>query len=233
MEPPPPSPRSRAVVLSALRGALALVSPVDCAGCGAPDRELCGLCRERLAPAPTLTALPDGTGLAAGLVYEGAVRDVVLAFKQEGRLRLARPLAPALGAAVARVAEAAGLHEGAWEVVAVPPSARGRRLRGYDPVELLVRALGGRSRPRALRILRSSGSQKGRSRAARVRSRSGTMRASPRLRGRRVIVVDDVVTTGATLVEAVRALRAGGAEVAGCACLAATPLMSAKAPCSP
>jgi ComF family protein len=214
--PPAPSSGVTVAVLAALRGALALVSPCDCAGCGRGDVELCHDCRARLVARPTETQLPDGTPLRSAFVYDGVVRDVILAFKQQGRFRLARALAPGLAVALA-----------AWPgvpVVAVPGSAAGRRRRGYEPVELLVRRAGHGPRKPGLRILRTAGSQKGRTRAERAARRHGTMRASTRLAGERVIVVDDVSTTGATVVEAVRALRAVGAEVVGVCVLAAVPL---------
>jgi predicted amidophosphoribosyltransferase len=199
-----------------LRGALALVSPCDCAGCGRADIELCPDCLRRLAPRPIERELPDGTPLVTALVYEGAVRDVILAFKQDGRYRLARPLGPAMASALARWPDAG--------VLAVPGSRSGRRRRGYEPVELLVRAAGRRVVRPGLRIRGPSSAQKTRSRSARAAAREGGMRCSPRLAGCRVVVVDDVSTTGASLAEAVRAARAAGAEVVGAACLAFTPL---------
>ncbi|BDZ51467.1 phosphoribosyltransferase [Frondihabitans sucicola] len=240
-------------VLSALRSALALVAPCDCAGCGAPDLELCGVCRERLRGEPVVTALPDGTPLVSALVYDGAVREVVLAFKQAGRYRLARELGPALGAALGEVravagAAGAGAVAGASAgcvgdapgpspiaVLAVPSSRAGRRRRGYDPVDLLVRAAGAVPARPGLSILRSaalrgSGSQKSRTRSARFSARVGSMRCPAYWAGRRVVVVDDVATSGATLGEAVRAARAAGADVVAACCLAATPLVSAKVP---
>lgn len=218
---PPPTPDLRTLVGAALRSALALVSPCDCAGCGRADVELCSECSGRLAPSPVESALPDGTPMRTALVYGGAVRDVILAFKQSGRHRLARPLGPAMASALEPWGDAM--------VLPVPSSTAGRRRRGYEPVELLVRAGGGLlCRPR-LRILRSSGTQKGRSVSQRAAARRGSMRGSPRLAGLRVVVADDVTTTGASLFEAVRAARAAGAVVVGTCCLAATPLMSEKA----
>jgi predicted amidophosphoribosyltransferase len=228
-------------VREALLGALALVAPCDCTGCGAPDVELCVDCRGRLRAAPAVSALPDGTALVSALEYSGVVRDVVLAFKQAGRFRLAREFGPALRAALSLVAaEHAGAASDPPEggrptatpiaVLVVPPSRAGRRRRGYDPVELLVRAAGGVCARPGLTILRSARSQKSKSQSDRRRSRADTIRCPAFWSGRRVVVVDDVSTTGATLEEAVRAARAAGAHVVGAVCLAATPLMSAKAP---
>lgn len=237
-------------VRSALRAALALVAPADCAGCGAPDIELCADCRRRLEPRPLVAALPDGTPLVSALDYEGAARDVILAFKQSGRWRLAKPLGPALAAALrlaaagppvgAAAAEgppvgaAAAAAEGepagaaAVAVLAVPPSRAGRRRRGYDPVDLLVRAAGVRVSKPGFRILRSSAQQKSRGRAERLSGRLGSLGCSGRWAGARVVIVDDVTTTGSTLQEAVRAARAAGAIVLGVCCLASTPLRSVR-----
>ncbi len=217
--PPAPSSAVTTTVLAALRGALALVSPCDCPGCGLGDVELCPDCRARLVATPTETHLPDGTPVRSAFVYDGVVPDVILAFKQQGRFRLARALAPAL-------ADALSAWPGA-PIVAVPGSAAGRRRRGYEPVELLVRRAGRDLRKPGLRILRTAGSQKGRTRAERALLRHETMRASARLAGEHVIVVDDVSTTGATVAEAVRALRAAGAEVIGACVLASVPLRTA------
>jgi len=221
-------------VLPALRGALALVAPCDCAGCGAPDIELCPRCRSKLRGDVRVTGLPDGTPLVSALVYEGVVRDVVLEFKQAGRFRLAATLGPALGAALEEVgrlappAPAGGA--GPIAVLAVPPSRAGRRRRGYDPVDLVARAAGAVVARPGLAILRSSGSQKSRSRSERLRTREGTIRCPAFWAGRRVVIVDDVATTRATLMEAVRAARKAGADVVAACCLAATPLASAKNP---
>jgi len=230
-------------VVSALLSALALVAPCDCAGCGAPDVELCPECRARLSRTPTVSELPDGTPMVSALVYEGVVRDVVLAFKQGGRYRLAGPLGSALQAALEVVA---GLGRGDSPVVsdgsgvsgaprsiavlAVPSSRAGLRRRGYDPVALLVRAAHGVCAQPALTIRGRSGSQKSRSRVERLAARAGTIRCSDYWAGRPVVIVDDVATSGATLAEAVRAAREARAIVVAACCVAATPLVSAKAP---
>jgi len=206
---------------TALREALSVVSPVACAGCAAPDVELCSDCRVRLEPAVRSRTLVTGLRVVSGLDYEFEVRRAVIAFKQQGRLRLARWLAPALRAALAEACPPGAPPS----LVAVPASRAGLRRRGFDPVGLLAREAGLVLAPRLLKsVVGAGGSQKHRDRVQRHRDRLGSLRAAADLTGHRVLLVDDVVTTGSTLLEAERALVTNGATVVGAACLASTPL---------
>ena len=74
-----------------------------------------------------------------------------------------------------------------------------------------------------LTINRGRADQSQLGRMERFRNMKGVYKATPAAMGTRVILVDDVLTTGATLLECARALRAGGAEVLGAAVLAYTP----------
>lgn len=203
------------VLKTALLDAAALLFPVRCAGCGAEDRSVCADCIAALTPAPRTRALADGTPVTTALLYDGAVRQLILAFKEQGRTDAAAPLAAALAAALSSVA-APGV-----EVAAVPTSRAAYRRRGYDPVALLLARAGVRAR-RVLVPVRRSARQKTLSVEERASNRSGSMRAKPLVVGRRFLVVDDVLTTGATLGEAVRAIRAAGGEVAGAVAVAFT-----------
>ena len=231
----PPSPSSSLLHRLAphLLAAAAVASPVDCVGCAAADVELCSACRSRLAPSPVLTSLPSGVPVAAGLRYEGVVRDVVLAVKQGGRTRLAGALAPALAEALALVLVLDDRSDGAPDAlgvlaVPVPPSAAGSRRRGWDPVRLLAARADVALHPGLLRVPGAGGAQKGRDRGARSRAARGGLLARRSVRGHRVVVVDDVVTTGSTVAEAARVLRLAGADVVGVACVAAVPLLAAR-----
>jgi predicted amidophosphoribosyltransferase len=197
----------------ALADALTFVLPVDCAGCGTPDVALCEECLRALNPAPTLRDV-DGVPVWSGLRFEGAPARVLRALKEDGRTSLARALAPALASALAALPTDAAL-------VVLPTSAASMRRRGYRVPELLLRRAG-RSPVPALRAVRATRDQRSLDLAARRANVVGSLVARG-VRGRRVIVIDDVVTTGATLAEAVRALRAAGAEVVGAATVAATP----------
>ncbi len=83
---------------AALAEALALVLPVECAGCGEPDVSLCERCLAELRP----RVRRSRDDVWSGLPFEGVTARVVRALKEDGRTTLARDLAPALRAAVER-----------------------------------------------------------------------------------------------------------------------------------
>lgn len=206
----------RRTVAEALAEALALVLPIGCAGCDAADTALCAGCRAALAPR---VRRHDGALVPvwSGLDFEGVVARTVRALKEDGRTGLARDLAPALAAALARVPGAHGAV-----VVPVPSSRAAYRRRGYRVAELVARRAG-IPVARLLRIVRGTADQRGLDVAARRRNVAGSLAATPAAASARIVVLDDVVTTGATVDEAVRALRAAGAQVVGAVTIAATP----------
>jgi predicted amidophosphoribosyltransferase len=218
-----PSPLRDAVL-----DAMAVVLPVTCAGCGADDRALCIACRSQLQPQPFVRALGDGTPVWAALAYDGVVRRAILGLKEQGRTdvvkTLAAPFASAVACAVASAAQHAGQRGAVGVELVIPPVSRASfRRRGYDPVRLLARAAGLPRPTTALVNLRERASQKTLDRGQREVNLVGSMAPNGALQGRRFLVLDDVVTTGATLVEVIRSLRDGGAVVVGAAVLAATP----------
>lgn len=197
-----------------------LVLPVDCAGCGTAGPALCRDCRVRLRAVTTVRHI-SGMPVVSGLRYAGVVQPVVVAFKNEGRTGLAGPLAEAL-----REAVAAAVAPVAGDDLLLVPMARTRRSaveRGYDPVRLLLR----RARlphTDALRLVRRPQDQLRLGREDRFANLANGMAARIPLDGRRVLLVDDVVTTGATLIEAARSVHAAGGQVLGAATVASTPL---------
>ncbi|MFC9581941.1 ComF family protein [Streptomyces yangpuensis] len=205
-----------------------LVLPVDCAGCGAARVLVCDGCRGALSgaaagpvrPSPRPEGLPV---VRAAAVYEGAVRAVLLAHKERGAL----PLAGVLGGALAAAVLAGGTGPGPGEVALVPvPSARRQvRARGHDPARRIALAAAGRLRRAGvparvapvLVLRRAVADQAGLGARQRRENLAGALavrRDGVRLtHGARIVLVDDVVTTGATLAEAARAVRAGGLVV--------------------
>ncbi|OIH96451.1 hypothetical protein BIU90_17410 [Curtobacterium sp. MCBA15_001] len=200
---------------------MGLLLPVRCLGCGAPDRALCAACRADLTARPRRVRLVASARLDAAFEYEGLVRTLLLELKLRGRVDVATPLGRRTGDLVRQAL--AGAPPGT-RVLRVPPSPRGRRRRGFDPVVLLL-ARGGVRGTGALRRVRRSdhgragpiagGGQKERTALERVDATIGTLRAVG-VHGRDVVLVDDVVTTGVTMAEAVRAVRAGGGRVLRC-----------------
>lgn len=227
------------MVLSALGHAAAdLWLGASCAGCGEPGRSVCDGCRARLGgpprparPEPCPPTLPPAFAVAG---YEGAVRRLVLEYKERGNLALRRPLGNALAAAVLAVAGAARSPIGRVALVPVPTTRAAVRRRGHSPVLSMARHAAHRVRPDldctlvpALGIRRPTADQAGLDALARAVNVAGAYAPMTRLRGRLagvpVVVVDDVITTGATAGEASRALAAAGATVLGIAVVAATP----------
>lgn len=214
-------------VRSALRDALTLVLPVWCAGCDEPDVELCEECTAALEPAPRVRTLSGGDApdldVWSGLSFDGIPGRVVRALKEDGRTGLARALAPAMAAAAAA---AVAVHDPDALVVPVPTSRAAFRRRGYRVVEL-VAARAGLQVERLLVATRRTADQRGLDEDARHVNVAGSL-GSQDAAGRRVIVLDDVVTTGATLLEAARALRMAGADVVCGVTIAATPRRSER-----
>jgi predicted amidophosphoribosyltransferase len=168
-----------------------------CAGCAQPGESLCRRCRF------TLAVAPKPPHRRAAFVYDGTVREAIVAMKYRNRRGAARSLART---AVARL----GLAGTRFDVVTwAPTSAARARARGYDQAELLARAMAAELGLPCRRLLyRPHGpAQTGRSRAERL---AGPPFRARRTSARRVLLVDDVVTTGATLESAERALSAAG-----------------------
>jgi predicted amidophosphoribosyltransferase len=202
-----------------------LVLPRGCAGCGRPAALLCETCSGVLAapllgpavPRPCPPGLPP---VVAGAAYDGVVRAALLEHKERGRRALVVPLGAVLGRAVTALRAPPGAL-----VVPVPSSRAAVRARGHDHALRQAREGGGRAghavRP-VLHPRRAVADQAGLSSAGRAANLAGALRADPTVSGRVVVLVDDVITTGATLAEATRALTAAGARVHGAGVVAAT-----------
>lgn len=224
-------------------GFLDLVLGSACVACQRPGRALCEACRRSL-PAGGALRLP--TPCPAGLVpsysageYDGALRALVLAHKEQRVLALGRPLGQVLrGAVAAALAEADLALDQPVVLVPVPSRPAAVRQRGHDPTRSMVRnaaaALSGDGRPAStaglLRVRPGVVDQAGLDAAGRAANLAGSMATSAaalrrlaRSRSRaHVVLCDDVLTTGSTLREAQRALESVGLVVLAAATVAAT-----------
>jgi predicted amidophosphoribosyltransferase len=197
-----------------LRSLLELGLGQRCQECAAAGMVWCDSCLAGVVDVHERTT-PAGTVVQAGSRYAGSVRRAVVAHKERGQLSLVRPLARLLATAM-------GAPDGAV-IVPVPSQRAAVRRRGHDHARRLARraaALCGGVSVAALGWSRSVEDQAGLTVQGRQRNVTGAMVARPSYQHRPVWVVDDIMTTGATLDESVRAMAAAGWVVAGVAVVA-------------
>ncbi|GAA1960994.1 ComF family protein [Catenulispora subtropica] len=220
---------------------LDLAAERDCGGCGRlqpSGRPLCGPCGRLLAhggPWRALAAVPGTPRTHAVARYEDPVRTMLIAYKERGRCDLRRALGGALARAVAATVDGAGRPPaGPLALVPMPSRRQAVRERGEDTTARLARA--------AARVLREAGApvravpalcharavadQAGLTREQRRANLAGALRVRRAVPGPvaarcGVVLVDDISTSGASLAEAARALRAAGVPVLGAATVAA------------
>ncbi len=202
-----------------------MIFTTRCAGCDRPGAPICRTCRFALV-SPLLSGGDAGAppGVVVAAPFSGRVRDVLLGFKYRNRRVVAGHLA---GLLVNRLVAAGHRVD---LVTWAPTSAHRRRERGFDQAELVARQVARQLGLPCRRLLERTGGgapQTGRDRIDRLRG--PTFRAHPRVPAARVLVVDDVVTTGATLAAATKALRDAGAIEVVPAAFAATPDRGAAA----
>ncbi len=213
-----PPPATLAVVLD-------LILPLQCGGCGAPSTRWCAACGRELSVAADQPHVvnprvdPQVPVFALGR-YTGARRQAILALKEHGRADLIGPLARALAIGVHRLLSW-GIVEAPLTIVPAPTRLAAARRRGGDPVTRLARAaVAGHpdiTVAPTLRMRALARDSVGLGVGARERNITGRVL----LRGQRLtrlgteaMIVDDIVTTGATARESVRVLHAAGVRVA-------------------
>jgi predicted amidophosphoribosyltransferase len=195
------------------------VFPAACPGCGRAAEPVCLACARTLRAPPGLRPPAGVDRWLAPFAYEGVARELVARVKYGST----RATVPWLAARMARLVVAAGADIGVDLATWTPTTSARRHARGFDHAEVLARAvareLGIRARPTLRRL--PGPPQTGRPAAAR--------RAGPRFDARhvalpaRVLLVDDVATTGATIAAAAEALRRAGVTSVVAATAARTP----------
>ena len=221
-----------------LNRALRLIFPPKCIFCGAilkpSEPDVCQMCMDAVlmdaAPPQKLSGAFFDTVISA-LRYEGNVRKALHRFKFSGKQSYAVPLARVLAFAM----QQKGITDFDL-VVSVPTNRKNVRKRGYNHADLLGRELAKLTRKPYLDALakgRETMPMFGLRQAERRANVLGafTLKGKPEdIAGRRVLIVDDVVTTGATLSECARTLLMHGATAVLCATAASTPLKYLGAP---
>ena len=200
---------------------LDLVLPLQCGGCGTPATAWCPACAHQLTVAPddphlvTPRVDPGVPVLSLGR-YAGARRQAIVAVKERGRADLVGPLAAALRAGIANLLTW-GVLDAPLTVVPAPTRRTAARRRGGDPVTGMARAatcdLPGLDVATVLRLKPFTRDSVGLSGAGRQRNIASRIRLTSPVAGP-VLLIDDIVTTGATAAESVRTLQTCGADVA-------------------
>lgn len=208
---------------------LDLVLPAECGGCGAASSRWCDACATELAVRPdephvVNPRIDAGVPVFALGRYANARRQAILALKEHGRADLVAPLARALALGVHRLL-AWGMVDTPLTLVPAPTRRSAARRRGGDPVARLARAAVAQhpeiAVAPALRIKALTRDSVGLGTAARERNITGRVVLRGRVPRTDVMVVDDIVTTGATARESVRVLEAAGVRVVAVLAIAA------------
>ncbi|MCW2733453.1 MAG: putative amidophosphoribosyltransferase [Mycobacterium sp.] len=197
---------------------LDLVLPLECGGCGAPGTRWCPTCSRALAvltdePMVITPRLDPGVPVFSLGRYAGPRRAAIIAMKEHGRTDLIRPLAAAVNAGVSHLVRW-GIVEAPLTLVPAPTRRAAARKRGGDPVTAIARtaAVPGAAVVTPLRLRPFTRDSVGLSPGQRERNIAGRVRFRGRVPGE-VLLLDDVVTTGATGSESVRVLQTAGVRV--------------------
>lgn len=193
--------------MSLLDDLLSFIVPHLCLGCQVEGSLLCGHCRRLLAATERYYLKNSQVNVLAVTSYEGLAKVLVWRLKAGGAQAAARVMAECMAPLVQATP--------ASVLVPIPTATSHIRERGYDQVRLITRELSRVTQVPYRRYLRRSGQvhQIGANRTTRLLQLQHALQASTVLDGqKRYILVDDVVTTGATLDVAARALQQAGAR---------------------
>lgn len=213
-----------------------LLLGASCHGCGQPWWGICPLCRQQVASrGPFLTTpvpCPDGFPVTVtSSIYDPILRRLISAHKERQALALTSFLAERLALSVHGLlaSEPYPIRTSRIVLVPIPSAARAVRRRGFDATASMARHAARRLRSRYPMAVRSAltqgrrvADQSGLGAAARKENLAGAFRLRRPISTGAAVLVDDLVTTGSSLTEAARVLRAAGIPVLGAATVAAT-----------
>ncbi len=205
---------------------LELLFPPRCVFCGrviAPGTKICRACAETITPVNTFRCMNlPGTGqnIPCGILYpyEGPIRDSIIRFKFYGEKENSDFYAEQLAKLIQSHAPVPDL------VTAVPISSQRKKKRGYNQSELIARKTAetlGLPYAECLKKIHDNREQHLLPRSERIRNVRGVYRAvEEEAKGKKILLIDDIITTGSTLCECCRELLRGGAKTVVCAAVA-------------
>jgi ComF family protein len=203
---------------------ISFVAPHECLACGAEGYLLCGRCAAALPAAQLKQRIPGVQQVWPGVIYEGLAKSVVHALKFERAAAAAKDIADSIAIGLPR--------QNHWLVTHLPTAPARVRQRGYDQSRLIARLVAKRiGAPYAPLLARTTAvRQVGATRAQRKQQMRTAFRP---LRGqsfsqKHILLIDDVLTTGATIEAAAVILRAAGAARVSAAVFAAAPFNASK-----
>jgi ComF family protein len=210
--------------VSAFAELLDIFLPAQCALCQRPPSVICTDCLKSFES--NSRAVHRGELRGASLFeFDERSSKLIADFKEKGQFAIANLLIDHLVNGSFRETL---LEMEAQALVAVPSSSKSFAKRGFVPAQVianrLARTLGLQTTSKSLWLTRTANDQAGLDQEARAENLVGAMKASIALSGKRVLLVDDIVTTGSSMIEAARAASVVGAEVVGFVTLAETIL---------
>ncbi|WP_112269165.1 ComF family protein [Lentzea terrae] len=184
--------------------ALDLLLPPSCAGCDRPGTPCCATCLDDFGPPQRIQVPGVGPPVWTLAAYRGAARELVLAFKERG----ARALVAWFGAMVAAALVAVGPRP--WTLVPAPSRRSAARDRGGDHMLRIARAVQIADVAQVLRLAPGVSDSVGLSAGERRQNLEGRVQVHGRPQPGTTVLLDDVITTGATASACVKALRRAG-----------------------
>ena len=206
-----------------------------CAGCDEPGSLVCSQCTEKLKPRPRLRRSLDLSDISSGLRipvacsldYRGCVRHMLYRYKDHRIPQLAWVLSPALRSSIDFVCEYTGFAPHHIAIVILPTRGSTLRRRGFDSLATIthaaLRGSGIDQITTPLRDIRATGNTKTLGTIDRQRLASGAFEVINTLPSKPTVIVDDIVTTGATAREAAATLMLAGVHIVALATVAGTP----------